>query len=52
MNVWWMGGGGRREGERVRDKERLVLTPVIALMYDLIWLVSLWCLFRRRMEAR
>ena len=36
MNVWWMGEGGMREGERIRDKERFVLTPVIALMHDLI----------------
>ena len=27
---------GTREGERIRDKERLVLTPVVALMHDLI----------------
>ena len=30
------GGRGMREGERIRDKERLVLTPVVALMHDLI----------------
>ena len=36
IQVWRMGGGQMREGERVRDKERKVLTPVIALMYNLI----------------
>ena len=36
MKVQWEEGGGTRDRDRARERKRLVLTPVIALMYDLI----------------